>query len=465
MGDVQIFLDALEAKRPEHEKRFHYYEGKHPLVFANDKLNEVFKRQVVFVQNWTEVISNATADRLRILAVDDNESVDLDYITNIAADVHLSCAICGEGYVVAWPDADGATRAYFNDPRIAHVFYDEMRPDVPTWGGKRWTDATGAHILLYYPDRIEHYVAKKDSYREADYIPDGDMSGSNPSGMLPIFHFRRDASRMTGELTLGVTNIQDAVNKLFTDMMVASEYSAFAQRWAIGNFDTSQPMPVGPGTLATFPGSVEGEQSVAVGTFATTSPTQFLEPIERLAGAMATISRTPRHYFSGTGGDPSGEALAAMESPLVAKVLTIQTRLTTTWNALLAFGWGGGTIIWYDPHTVQPMMQASIRKANVEAGIPIMTVLRDEGWTKDQLEKMVEDMNVTMTANSIPNSAALPPALQATVAPLARKAQKANIEDRATPSIAKALTDISESIPTDAVAGVLTKFNGKSIRE
>ena len=461
MSDLQKLLDALEAKAMQHTLRMNYYAGQHPLVFANAKLHEVFRKSVVFVQNWTEVICNATADRLRILAIDGNEKAPLEYIESLASDVHLACAICGEAYVVAWPTAGGAA-AYYHDPRKAHVFYDENAPDIPEWGGKIWCDSEGRrNVALYYRDRIERYVAPKDATKAEAFILDSENSGQNLTGMLPIFHFRRDSLRMTGELTAGVLNIQDAVNKLFTDMMVASEYSSFPQRWAIGNFDTSKPISIGPGTLAAFPGSVQGEQPVSLGAFPTSSPSQYLEPIERLAGSIATISRTPRHYFTGTGGDPSGEALAAMESPLVAKILQIQNRISSTWNSLLAFGWGGGTIIWDDPHTVQPMAQAQIRKTNVEAGIPIQTVLRDEGWTEEQLQTLIEDQSAIVTASTIPNAAALPNSLQSTVGPIARVAAKAANEERATTTVQAALENLT--VPESEIKKVITKFDGRRV--
>jgi adenylate cyclase len=41
-----------------------------------------------------------------------------------------------------------------------------------------------------------------------------------------------------------------------------------------------------------------------------------LTAIDKMASTIAIITRTPKHYFYSQGGDPSSEALIAMEAPL-----------------------------------------------------------------------------------------------------------------------------------------------------
>jgi len=100
------------------------------------------------------------------------------------------------------------------------------------------------------------------------------------------------------------------------------------------------------------------------------------------------------------GGDPSGEALIAMEAPLNKKVERLAAALEPTWRDLAAFllaldGMAARSqdiVAEYMPGaTVQPRTQAEIRKLNVEAGIPIDNLLRDEGWTEDDLAELDDD--------------------------------------------------------------------------
>lgn len=49
------------------------------------------------------------------------------------------------------------------------------------------------------------------------------------------------------------------------------------------------------------------------------------------------------------------------------------------------------TLVWDDAATVQPRTQAEIRQIGVSAGMPLTTLLRDEGWTEADLAQMEAD--------------------------------------------------------------------------
>ena len=112
-------------------------------------------------------------------------------------------------------------------------------------------------------------------------------------------------------------------------------------------------------------------------------------------------SRFPAVENDAQGGDPSGEALIAMEAPLNRLVTRLQNTLAPTWRDLGAFLLllAGVPVpsreIWaqYDPsETVQPRTMAEITKTLVEAGRPLINVLRDDGWTDEDIEQHFADM-------------------------------------------------------------------------
>jgi hypothetical protein len=89
-----------------------------------------------------------------------------------------------------------------------------------------------------------------------------------------------------------------------------------------------------------------------------------------------------------------------MESPLSKKIDRLEATLAPTWRDLAAFllaldGYAArpqDIVAEYIPgETVQPRTQAEIRKINVEAGLPLDNVLRDEGWTDQELADMEAD--------------------------------------------------------------------------
>ena len=129
----------------------------------------------------------------------------------------------------------------------------------------------------------------------------------------------------------------------------------------------------------------------------------------RFTQTIGVISSTPRHYFYAQGGDPSGEALIAMEAPLNHKVERLQAALEPSWRDLYAFLLllAGQSVpsqsilaTYEEPETVQPYTAAQIRELNVRAGMPLQTVLRDEGWTDDDLAQMDADQQAQRVAQA-----------------------------------------------------------------
>ena len=221
--DVKLCLDALAAKKNERAKRWNYYDGEHPLVYASDKLNQVFRQQVVFVQNWCEVIVNATLDRLKFRAFDCGtnnvaketlEKMWRNTLRKQAQNVHKAVAVTGEGYVIAWPDKETSKpQAFYHDPRTAHVLYEDDDPTKKRVGCKLWVrkNEQGKNfrfLNLYYTDRIEHYVGTSTSTNGITIGGEGaskfKLIGNgvemHQHNIIPVFHFRRDDRAVVGEL-------------------------------------------------------------------------------------------------------------------------------------------------------------------------------------------------------------------------------------------------------------------------
>jgi len=141
-------------------------------------------------------------------------------------------------------------------------------------------------------------------------------------------------------------------------------------------------------------------QPTTAGQFQAMPLSNYLEAINKLTADIGIITRTPRHYFFVQGGDPSGEALIAMEAPLNKKVDRLEATLIPTWRDLAAFllALEGSAarqqdiVAEYLPGaTVQPRTDAEILKLLVEAGMPLDNALRDRGWTADDLAELDRD--------------------------------------------------------------------------
>lgn len=419
MTDLERAYQALAKKEHRYSVLWDYYDGAHPLVYANERLKDVFgDKNINFSQNWCAVVVDSVLDRVQLKQFEVAQAAALttrlsELLTDTellldAEDVHKAALVCGESFVIAWPDEDGVIEAYYNDPRLCHVFYRADNPRRIAFAAKWWVDdRQKRRLTLYYPDRFEYYVstANSDEVSSAKaLVPDetyldGDRWPVNETGVVPVFHFRSERRRARS-LLANVLGPQAAFNKLFSDMMVAAEFGAFRQRWVISNANLKQ-LKNSPNEIWDLPASDGVGQPTQVGEFGETSLGNYTAAMEHIAYNIARITRLPRHYFGTQGGDPSGEALIAMEAPLNKQVQRFITASRQTWRQLGAFLLQlEGTVvpsaevdaIFAPPETVQPRTQAEIRQINSSAGLPLRTSLRWEGRTPQEIDQVEQEM-------------------------------------------------------------------------
>lgn len=428
MTDLERAYHALTAKSADYGRYWDYYSGNHPLRYSTERLERLFNDiHTRFVQNWCSVVVDAGLDRLNLIRFDVSgnevaekrlnelwQSTELELDEN---DAHAAALVCGESYIVVWPDEEGEIQAYYHDPRLVHLFYDDANPRRKRFAAKWWVNSEDErrYLTLYYADRLEYYVSrgKSENVSSANAFEPAEMPvAPNPYGEVPVFHLRRERRAIVSELANAITP-QDAINKLLADMMVAAEFGAFRQRYVISNGDPGM-LRNAPNEIWALPAGDGTGQATSVGEFEQTDLGVYLQAIDKLATSIAIITRTPKHYLFGQGGDPSGEALIAMEAPLNRKVQGYIERFAAAWREVAAFllrldGWAvppmAITPVFEPVETVQPLTESMIRQNAVGAGIPLVTALRREGWTDAELEQVAADRSEEQAAQA--NSLAL----------------------------------------------------------
>jgi hypothetical protein len=405
MTDIELAFDTIKGKRTNLDTLWSYANGGQPLKYSTQRLAEAFNDiNTHFELNWCSVIVDATLDRINLTGFDTRQApVDKrlkELFANLHMDIesyktHNAALVTSEAYVIAWKDGD-ETELYYNDPRLCAVFYESAHPKVKRFAAKWFVNDGGLNeMTLYYPDRIEHWMSeKKDVYAAKDFT--FTTSEPNSFGVIPVFELTSP-----GEF-VKVASMQDAVNKLFADMMVAAEFGAFVQRWVIADSDPGQ-LKNGPNQIWWIPGGDGQGQQASVGQFDPTNLEVYLKAMDQIANNMAIITRTPKHYFMALGSNISGEALMTMESPLTKKVERRQKNFTPEWQEIASFLLkmdglevppADITVLWQRPETVQVYTEAQARQLAVNTGIPLITVLRREGWTDVEIEKMQKDQEL-----------------------------------------------------------------------
>lgn len=425
MSDLEQAFKALAGKQQLYNLLYDYYSGDHPLVYTAKRLNEIFKRlDVKFSENWCSVIIDAVKERIELAEIkmpneQQQETMnalwDASEMNIESDDVHEAALWAGESFIVVWPDENNAPQAFYNDPRLCHVFYESDNPRKKKYAAKWWIDDDDRQRLtLYYPDRLEYYISKgkHDSVQNAaSFIPiEGVDMADNPYGIIPVFHFR---TKRTIQSDLSdVIPIQDAINKTLADMMVVGEYGAYPQRYIISNADIEGKVKNAPNEILDIPAAMQGEQATEVGQFDAANLVQYLDVINGLIAHVSAITRTPHHYFVTTSQPPSGEALIVMESGLVKKTMDRINRFIPTWRRVAQFMLlVAGVQVNADEiepqfdevATVQPWSDAQIRKTEREMaliddtlGVSKQTILTNLGYDAEEEVRLKESEGADM---------------------------------------------------------------------
>jgi hypothetical protein len=421
--DVKLAFNAIRAKQRRYNLLYAYYEGFHPLKYSASRLQKAFDQlDTYFAQNWIAVIIDAMLDRLVLKGFDvsDNDAADvviddlwkLYNIQLVAEDVHEAAIVTGEGYLIVLQSGDDPEEPldiYFNDPRMCHVFYDFNSPNKKRMAAKLYTNEDH-HVcmVLYYDDHFEYYrsVVKLKGKQDVipssiSFVPDPDEpEEDNPFDEIPVFHFRVNRSSRKRDLGPSEISLQDAINKLLTDMLVSAEFNTFIQRVIISQSDPGNLLNT-PGANWWIPAGDGKSQQTQVLELGGRILDPFLNAMDKMATSLAIISRTPKHYFFAQAGDPSGEALIAMEAPLTKKVKKRQSGFDVEWQRFAKFllKISGTSDVkrnqisptWEPVETIQPQTAANIVKTETDSGIPLETSVRRQGWTKEDIKQMDED--------------------------------------------------------------------------
>jgi hypothetical protein len=414
-SDLERAFKALQAKKDGYNTLFAYYDGEQPLTYTATRLKDIFKDlDAYFAENWCSVVIDSTRDRINLREIQVKNATAAKIWKemwertelNLESDeTHEAALVAGEAYMIVWKDNEGQVDAYANDPRLCHIFYDAQFPRKKKFAAKWFVDdAEKIQLTLYYADHLEYYISKgkaSDTTSAGSFVAkNGVFKATNPFGEIPVFHFRMGQRKAKSDLK-SVIAPQNGINKLLTDMMVTAEYLAFPQRYIISNAETQGKIKNAPNEIMDLPAGDGIGQQTQAGQFAAADLENYLKAIDNLAGAVSSITRTPKHYFFSVGSNLSGEALIAMEAPLNKKAQDRIDRFIPVWKQVVLFMLKAAgqevksedvEVVFDKPETIQPRTQAETRQMNVIAGMPLRSVLREEGKSEIYIAQVMKDI-------------------------------------------------------------------------
>lgn len=406
-----------------------YYDGRQPLRMASDEFRKAFERRFTnWSDNFCSLVVQAVEERLTVVgfrfgsARGDKKAWQL-WQSNLmdaqSQKAHREALIKGDCPVIVGTEPDSSEPTIrVQKPEEVVVAYDDD-PLVRAVALKRWTTPAARKLAtLYYPDRIEKYVWSDDpgvkgwAPREVVGEP---WPLPHSLGVVPVVPLVNDPdldNRGNSEIA-SILPLQDILNKLFVDLLVASEYGAFRQRWATG-----LEIPVDPETkkpIEPFKASVERVWSTAVadarfGDFEQTDLSGVISSIETTIQHIASKTRTPPHYLLGqSGAFPSGESLKATETGLVAKAMRRTRDFGEAWEeverlALLVAGdrsrgtYTAAETVWRDPESRTEAEHVDALTKLGSIGVPAEQLWEDAGYTPTQIERFKEMRASTVDA-------------------------------------------------------------------
>ena len=406
MSDLDLALKSIKNKTPLYTQLYSYLEGNPRLKYSTERLTRAFGNSLTyFAQSWGSIVINAVLDRLVLKGFNSTNATANNMLDDLfsrlgmnldAQDVHEAIQVTGEAFLIV-DLFDGQPEIYFNDPRLCEVFYDSDRPKIKKLAAKKWTGNDGkVYVSLYYPDRIEKYVSDTGNTTKSFTLVE---TVANEFGEIPVFHFRDSRRIIQGEFDKSTISLLDAVNKLFSDLMVAAEFEAFKMRVFISQSDPGN-IQVGPDMKLWLPANEGTGQSTQVVELGGSNLQNFLDPIENLASTLAVTTRTPKTYFANSGANLSGEALIVEEAPLVKKVMNKQEAYSPTWKEVAVYllkvmgievNLSEVSCVWESPETILPLTEAQTIQSQVSAGIPLVTVLRWQGKDEEEINQLLAD--------------------------------------------------------------------------
>lgn len=433
IGTPEWWLPRLNARldaRATQVRRYDdYYSGRHRLAFSTSRFREAFGNLFrEFADDWCAPVVDAVEERLAIEGFRfgpadqgaDQDAWRIWQANHLDADSqigHVEAFVQGTSYVLVWEGEDDSTpEITVESPAETTVAFVAGSRRKRAAALKRWKDDDG-HLLatLYLPGYLYKFRSSRvvDDFmdstqitferREVDNEP---WPLPNPLGVVPVVPLpNQPRLRGEGESEIRrVIPVQDAVNKLIADMLVASEFAGFPQRYATG---------------IELPG--EGEESnevfkhlkaavdrfwafasteTKVGQFQVADLDNYVKAVEMLVQHIASQTRTPPHYFFLRGEFPSGDSIKAAEAGLVSKARRRMRHFGEGWEEVmrLAFqvigdeeraNYAAAETLWADPEsrTESQHIDAVVKKY-AGLGIPQRQAWEDANYTQQQIERM-----------------------------------------------------------------------------
>jgi hypothetical protein len=452
LSDIAWALGSFVARRDEQLLLRRYMAGQQAPTYVTKQFARAFETLLKGLRlNICPAVVHSVTDRLKLTGFSGNDSTDTDAaaaaeqiwrdarLDRHSNKIHNEAVMSGDAFLIVWPGPNEAPAFYPQRAIDCVVRYDAELLDRINLAAKAWLEGRRWRLNLYYPDRIEKYQTDRDTAiargggtddsppTDPDKFAIFETPGEpwplpNPFGEVPVFHFAFGAG--IGEHGVSelrdVVPLQNSINKLLADMLVASEFGAYKQRWLTGGFAEERTIDVRQpdGSIVKQPVPLElgitrllqmKAPDARFGEFTATDLSNYINAIDSVVSDVARIKGIPLHEIMMTGTFPSGESQKTAESRLVAKVEHTQIDFGDVWEHALEFALSmsgqagaGITAQWAEAQSRAELehIQAIGTKV-LQIGVPEEQAWRELDYTDDQIAEFrtTRAQHAAQTAN------------------------------------------------------------------
>jgi hypothetical protein len=469
----------LIARSPRVQTFEDYYEGRHPLAFASQEYRQEFSKMLKGVSdNWMALVVDAVEERLHVegFRMTDDPAGDEDawriWQENcLDADsemLHSTALQTGSAYAMVWFGEDDRPEVTVEHPGQTVVAYESGSQRKRVAALKSWVDEWTGDVRanVYLPDGIYKFQSRRAITLDEYQTPTGrdrrlDVLGSmwmpapsiesevdNPLGLVPIVEFR-NRPRLLGDgrsEIADVLSVQDQINKLVCDMMVAAEFYGFRQRWATGIEIPTDPTTGRP--LQDLPMALDRlwhteDPNAKFGEFGETNLGNYVSAIENRVRSLMGRTRTPSYYLPSDGPPPSGESLKTVETGLVAKCRSRHRHFGESWEEVMRLAFAVlddprsearmAETVWSDPESFSEGVRTDSLLKQLSMGVPVRVLWERAGYSQSEIERFGDLLASEAEMLAGRTIGSTPPALSLTPAPTQASLEQANRSD-VTPS-------------------------------
>lgn len=413
----QSFLKAAAddevVRLIQYAKYDRYYHNENQLQLPQKFIDEL--QQVGIKSNYCAPVVDAYVARLRFKGLSGGDKEATKKVADVWGynrmdkkfiQLNRIAAKKGDAYAIVWPDTPEHITIQVNPPELVTPITNSVGEVVAY--KKQWNVYDSENNILYvrrdvfYTDRIEMYYSKEDTQGWLPYVDEkGNSTYPNPYGVLPVVHFANKVDEGVfgaSELDNAIP-IQQDINRLIMDMLMAAGYLGFGQIYITGvtknEIDNNN-----PNGLNRNPGSgwIIPRAEAKVGKLGADNLTSLIDAINNSVERLATITRTPLYYLQAKASMQSGLALSILEGPLADKVAEAQINFGNSYediNRLVLLMQGVNDppevgISWY------PALPYGKAKEDIQmwvaGALSLQQLLRNQGYTDDQIERIMQEI-------------------------------------------------------------------------